>query len=63
MRRTDTLESRGKTTLSNLRDMPGTIRTQEPRSCLGQDPSGFYLYLKLTLRHRSHWEKAGLQEC
>jgi hypothetical protein len=34
----------GKTTTSAQRDMPGTLRTQEQRSDLGQDPSSFHLH-------------------
>jgi len=42
-RNADTPESRDKTTTSGLRDLPGALRTQDPRSSLGQDPSGFLL--------------------
>ena len=38
-RSADTPMSTGRTTTSAPRDLPGALRTQEPRSSLGQDPS------------------------
>ena len=42
-RSSDTSKSRGKTTTSTLREEPRVLRTQEPRSHLGQDTSRFCL--------------------
>jgi hypothetical protein len=39
----DTLVSTRKTTTSAYRDLPGILRTQELRSKMGQDSSGFQL--------------------
>jgi hypothetical protein len=43
--------STGKTTTSAQRDPPRALKTQEPRSCLGQDPSGFGLPKEHILCH------------
>ena len=43
-RSVDTPVSTGKTTTSALRDQPRTLSTEELKSSLGQDLSGFYLH-------------------
>jgi hypothetical protein len=60
--------STGKTTISAQRGPFGTLRTQEPRSSLGQDPSGFICTLELTLHHstlypNTAWRELVSQEC
>jgi chromosome segregation ATPase len=49
----DTPVSTGKTSTSAQRDLTGTLRTQGPRSSMGQDSYGFCLHLELTLYHSS----------
>jgi hypothetical protein len=48
---TGTPVSTGNTTTSAPRELPRALRTQDPRSSLGQDPSSFRLCLELTLCH------------
>ena len=60
--------STGKTSTSAERDLPGTLRTQEQRSSLGQDPSGSHLCWKLILCHSAPYTntargKLVSQEC
>lgn len=45
--------SAGRTTTAAQRHLPGTLRTQEPRDCLGQESSGLHLYPELMLCHRA----------
>jgi hypothetical protein len=37
------------------KDPPGALKTQELRSSLGQDPSGFHLHQKMNLCHISSY--------
>ena len=60
--------STGKTTTSVLKERPRSLRTQELRSSLEQDPPRFYLHLELTLCHSSlyispTWRDHISQEC
>jgi hypothetical protein len=44
--------SAGRTTTAAQRNPPGTLRTQESRGCLAQEPSSLHLCPELILCHR-----------
>jgi hypothetical protein len=42
--------------------MPNALRTEEQKSSLGQDPSGFHLCLEMTLCHSSKYPNSSQRE-
>jgi hypothetical protein len=52
-RSVDRLVGPGRTTTTAQRNPPGTLRTQEPRGCLGQESSILCLCPELILCHRA----------
>ena len=48
-RSTDRYVNAGRTTTAAQRNLPGTLRTQEPRGGMEQEPSGLRLYTQMVL--------------
>jgi hypothetical protein len=54
--------STGRTTTAAQRNLPRTLRTQELRSCVGQESSSFCLHLELILCHRATYTNTTRRE-
>jgi hypothetical protein len=51
-----------RTTSAAQRNLSGTLRTQELRTCLGQESSSFYLFPELILYHRTTYTNTTRRE-
>jgi hypothetical protein len=54
--------SAGRTTTAAQRNTLRTLRTQELRSCLGQEPSGLRLHPELIVYHRATYTNTARRE-